>query len=273
MYIIACRAHFCHLLGLGQVGHSPRETSGSAWTLERGPCLDFVRKVTPQGEPVGVLGPWTWAQYGWLPVHLPPQCTPDTPTPLEDSNAPLCYLYPFWLLSTYTPCQPPIHPWHVLHPLMPPNSPNTPYTPKSHQCLLMPPIPFLAPEYLHSLSAPNTSLTPATPWCPLMAPNTPTPPRRPQMSLMLPTFLLAPEYLHSLPASHTPWHPYTIWCPLTTPSTPYTPSEPQCPLCHLYPSGPWVSTLPASTPIHPSHPLYLWFPLTLPNGSQHPYTP
>ena len=28
MYITGCRAHLCHLPGLGQVGHSPRGTSG-----------------------------------------------------------------------------------------------------------------------------------------------------------------------------------------------------------------------------------------------------
>ena len=31
---------------------------------------------------------------------------PDTPTLLGAPNAPLCHLYPFWALSTYTPCQP-----------------------------------------------------------------------------------------------------------------------------------------------------------------------
>ena len=67
MYIIACRAHFCHLLGLGQVGHSARETSGSDGTLDRGPCLALVRLVTPQGEPVQVLVPWTGAQCGQAP--------------------------------------------------------------------------------------------------------------------------------------------------------------------------------------------------------------
>ena len=36
MYIIACRAHFWHLPGLGQVGHSPRGTSGSPGTLDWG---------------------------------------------------------------------------------------------------------------------------------------------------------------------------------------------------------------------------------------------
>ena len=76
MYIKACRAHFCHLHGLGQVGHSPRETSGSDGTLERGPCLALVRKVTPKGEPVGVLGPWTGAKCGWAPSPL---ATPNAP--------------------------------------------------------------------------------------------------------------------------------------------------------------------------------------------------
>ena len=45
-YIKGCRDHLCHLPGLGQVGHSP------------------------QGEPLGVLGPWTWAQWGWSPSSL-----------------------------------------------------------------------------------------------------------------------------------------------------------------------------------------------------------
>ena len=54
MYIIACRANFCHLLGLGQVGHSPRGTSGSA-------------------------GTWTGAQCGWAPSQLATPYTPDTP--------------------------------------------------------------------------------------------------------------------------------------------------------------------------------------------------
>ena len=79
MYIIACRAHFCHLLGLGQVGHSPRETSGSDGTLNRGPCLALVRYVTPQGEPVGVLGPWTGAQCGQAPSPLATPIHPYTP--------------------------------------------------------------------------------------------------------------------------------------------------------------------------------------------------
>ena len=42
MFIKSCIAHLCHLPGLNQVGHSPR-------------------------EPVGVLAPWTGAQCGWVP--------------------------------------------------------------------------------------------------------------------------------------------------------------------------------------------------------------
>ena len=79
MYIITCRPHFCHLLGLGQVGHSPRETSGSDGTLNRGPCLALVRKVTPLGEPVGVLGPWTEAQCGQAPSPFATSNAPPTP--------------------------------------------------------------------------------------------------------------------------------------------------------------------------------------------------
>ena len=36
----------------------------------------------------------------WCPL-TPPN---GHPTPLEAPNAPLCHLYPFWPLSTYTPC-------------------------------------------------------------------------------------------------------------------------------------------------------------------------
>ena len=70
MYIIASRAPFYHLLGLGQLHHSPRETSGSDGSLNRAPCLAFVRQVTPQGEPLGVLGPWTGAQCAQAPSPL-----------------------------------------------------------------------------------------------------------------------------------------------------------------------------------------------------------
>ena len=37
--IMGCRAHLCHLPGLGQVGHSSREISGSAGTLDWGPVM------------------------------------------------------------------------------------------------------------------------------------------------------------------------------------------------------------------------------------------
>ena len=37
MYITGCRAHFYYLPGLGQVGHTQKETSGSAGTLDWGP--------------------------------------------------------------------------------------------------------------------------------------------------------------------------------------------------------------------------------------------
>ena len=67
MYIIACRAHVCHLLGLGQAGHSPRETSGSAGTLDWGPM-------------------WLGSQSTCHPnASLTP---PYTPTPPDGSNPP-----------------------------------------------------------------------------------------------------------------------------------------------------------------------------------------
>ena len=99
-FITGCRSHMCHWLGLGQVGHS------------------F------QGEPVGVLGPWTGVQcgqtpcppatnyltnpqpdrlifchMGWLAGHLQqaswltaycPKCQPDPPPRQETSCGQLC---------------------------------------------------------------------------------------------------------------------------------------------------------------------------------------
>ena len=121
---------------------------------------------------------------------------------------------------------------------------------------LMPPIPLLAPEYLQSLPAPSTSLTPpdapkmaptpiGTPKCSLMSlypfwplsnyspcqpqytPNTPKQPSTPleaPMPLMPPIPLLAPEYLQSLPVPNTPLTPPTPCHPQNGPPIPYTPS-------------------------------------------------
>ena len=100
MYIRTCRAHFCHLphCRSGQVGHSPRETSGSAETLNWGPM--------------------------WLGSQS--TCEPPTPTLPAGLNAPNV---------PYTPAGPNV-PWHPLPPAVPsePLTPNpllalSPYTP------------------------------------------------------------------------------------------------------------------------------------------------
>ena len=107
MYIIACRA-ICHLLGLGQVGHSPRGTSGSAGTLDWGPM-------------------WSGSQ-----STFHPQYTSDTPTPTRSPQYPLMPIplltpeYLESLLAPNTSLTPPMFPKWPLHPLEPP----------------MPPIPF-----------------------------------------------------------------------------------------------------------------------------------
>ena len=151
MYTTGCRAHFCHLPGLGQVGHSPRGTSGSAGTLHWNPIwLDSIPAATPnpptpltvpnapmmpQTLPVGVLG----SNVVGLSVHLPLQCS----------------LHLLLTLNTpYTPCQPP----------------DAPYSPAGTQCPLTPPNPLLAPESLHSLPVPQCTpdypYTPADPYAP-----------------------------------------------------------------------------------------------------------
>ena len=78
----------------------------------------------------------------------------------------------------------------------------------------MPPIPMLAPEYLHSLPAPNC--TPDTP-TPLTAPDTLLTPYTSKSPLMTPIPMLAPEYIHSLSDPQcTPCQPL---------DTPYTPAS------------------------------------------------
>ena len=89
-----------------------------------------------------------------LPVHMPPQHTPDVPrNPQCPLMQPIPLLAPEYLhfLSVPNTLLTP------LHPVTPPNSPQhslTPTPPRSPQYPLMPPIPLLAPEYLHSLPAP-----------------------------------------------------------------------------------------------------------------------
>ena len=124
-------------------------------------------------------------------------------------------------------------------------------------------IPFLTPEYLHSLPAPHT------PQHSLMPPNDPlmpsTCPRSPQYHFMPPIPLLAPEYLHFLPAPNVP---LTSLHPLTAPQSLWHPlhslGAPMLPYATYTLSGPGVSTLPASSPKHPQHPFM---------ASQHPWHP
>ena len=176
MYIIACRAHFCHLPGLGQVGHSPGETSGSAGTLDWGPMWSGSQSTCTPNAP-----------------NTPtPPTLPNAPTPLmplTPTDAPTS-LTPCWPLSPYTPATPippdtptPLIPhdvpWHPLlvlwtpTPLLAPNGPLTPLHP--------PACPWLTPsELVHTLDLlsgrvtifcyiypsmpPDTPYTPVDPW-------------------------------------------------------------------------------------------------------------
>ena len=218
MYIIACRAHFCLLLGLGQVGHSPSKTSRSDGTLDWGPMWSGSQSTchlqctpTPPMAPNTPSPPYTpYAPIpllDWVPrIPASPQCTPDTlPAPMHPvtptpPRSPWCHLYPCWPLSTYTPCQPqctpgtlythwrPHTPWCHLYfcwswvPMLPTSHPCTPNTPDSLSIPLIPP----------PLGTPDATYT-----------------------------LLAPEYLHFLPAPNVPLAPPT---PSNgPPDAPYTP--------------------------------------------------
>ena len=193
MYIIACRAHFCHLLGLGQVGHSPRETSGSDRTLNRVPAWPWWGRSLPKGNQWECWDPGLGPNVVGLPVHLPAQYT------------------------TNTPYKPPYPRWQVGWAPNLPATPNAPLTPPTN------PIPLLAHMHLHSLPppqcTPDTPYTlqapymPAGPWVPTLpaspamhpwhpytpdSPNAPTP-LGTSMPPDSPICLLAPEHLHSLP--------------------------------------------------------------------------
>ena len=128
MYTIACRAHSCHLLGLSQVGHSPREINGSDGTLKRGP-LPGLGEIghSPRGTS-GSAGTLDWGpmwsdsqstchpQFPLTPPrsHMPAPIHPFTPQtpyhplmPLDPLGAPNTHMppIPIWPLSIYTSCQ------------------------------------------------------------------------------------------------------------------------------------------------------------------------
>ena len=161
MYIIACRAYFCHLLGLGQVGHSPRGTSGSAGTLDCGPMWSGSQSIChPKYTPNTPDAPGT------------PKMPPDNP---RSHQCPLIPLYPSgpWV---HSPCQPLIHPWHPLYHWCPLTSPKWPLHSRSLPMPLNAPILLLALSIYSSCQPPQyTPDTPYTPWQPIMAHNIPTP--------------------------------------------------------------------------------------------------
>ena len=79
MYITGCRAHLCHLPGLGQEGHSIRGTSGSAGVLDCSPMWSgswvhlWPNLTSPKPDRLifchmaGWLANHSW-QGGWLPI-------------------------------------------------------------------------------------------------------------------------------------------------------------------------------------------------------------
>ena len=160
------------LPGLGEVGHSPRGTSGSAGTLDWGPMWCGSQSTCHPNAPLTPYTPWQPLTAPYTPRRppMPPYAT-----------------YPLLASEYLHSASPQIHPWHHL---MAPNTPRRP------QCPFMPPIPLLAYEFLHSLQ-PLIHL-----WHPLMAP---TPPRRPQCPLMPPIPLpvvnchhFATDHLHAV---------------------------------------------------------------------------
>ena len=172
------------LPSLAEVSHSPRGTSGSAGTLDWGPMwLHFQSTCNPNAPltplhsltpptacytlgdpqcplmlPIPLLAPEYLHSLPAPILPLHPLMAPIATTPLGYPNAPFCYLYPFWPLSTYTPWQPPIHPWHSLHPWFPQCPHWVPTPPRSPQMPFMLPISLLvvnchhfATDHLHTV--------------------------------------------------------------------------------------------------------------------------
>ena len=229
------------LSGLGEVGHSPRGTIGSAGTLDWGPiCLGLQSTC-----------------------HL--QCTPYTPmvpNALDTPYTPMlpwCHLYPCW--PKYLHSLPaPMHLWHPYTLWQPPISPDTPRSP---WCQLYPCWPWV----LTLPTSPNTTLRPPTPPDGPNLSNSPMPPDTPTASrspMMPPIPLLAlstypPCQPQCIPDTYTLWQPQS---PLTAPNA-WTPlGSPNAPDATHTPADPWVPRLPAS----PNAPWHLLHPLT---GPQH----
>ena len=276
MYIIACRAHFCHLPSLGQVGHSPRGTSGSAGTLDWGLMwLGSQSTYYPQC-PLTPLYPW-WPPmplHPWcplhpcqweccepvlgsnvisLPVHLPPQCPL---TPLTLPNSPWHSDTPWLPLMPLPPCQQeccnPVLGSHVvslpIH-LLPPMPPNIPYTAWQPLTLWHPLMP------LHSCQWECCN--------PVLGSNV----------ISLPVHL-PPQYPlippHGLPMSYTPWcppyAPTSLPVRVLQPCTGVPCGQPPKSTCH--PQCSLYTPDRSLIPLHPWHPL---MPPTLPVGVVGPW--
>ena len=244
MYIIACKAHFWHLLGLGQVGHYQGKPVGVVGPSTGALARPWWGRSMPKGNQWECWDPGLGPDVVRLPVHLPPQMHPCTPNAPWHSHAPQCLLMtpiPCLPLSTYTPCQAPNAPLMPPTPLMAPNAlwhppipPDTPTLPRSPQCPLMPPIPCCswAPTLPASPQCTPDTLTPQ--W-------TPDTPRSPQCSddAYTPT---------------SPWVPTLPASPQCTLASPTLCRIPQCPWCHLWPCQPLNTYTPCQPLVHPDTP-------------------
>ena len=97
---MGCRAHLCQLPGLGQVGHSPKGTSGSAGTLDWGPiwsgslspCHHLTNPKTDRlifCLTAGWLANCSW-QAGWLSDCLTKKCQPSHSPLVKTSCGHVC---------------------------------------------------------------------------------------------------------------------------------------------------------------------------------------
>ena len=150
------------LSGLGEVGHSPKETSRSAGTLDWGPMWSGSQPTCHPNVPC----------HPYIPCQ-----PPNAPSPLPALQYPWC---PYTFAGPLTPCWPS----EPLHPMTPPAMPLmalhhmlTPDTPwcSLHHCQWECWAPGLGPNVIRLPVQLPPCNAPWHPQHPLLAPNTPSP--------------------------------------------------------------------------------------------------
>ena len=139
----------------------PKGNQWSDGTWTEALAWPWLGRSLPKGNQWKCWDPGLGPNVVGLPVHLPPQCTPntpnkppislpapihpDTPTPPDGPKMalmpPTPQEFPMPPDAPYTPCKPPMHPWHLYTHWWPSDTHNTPTSLSTPLCPLMPQYP------------------------------------------------------------------------------------------------------------------------------------